>query len=32
MSMLTSAAPGVAVSGLDNGYSAGVLAARIARR
>jgi diguanylate cyclase (GGDEF)-like protein len=32
LAMLTSAAPGIAVSGLDNGYSAGVFAARIARR
>jgi NCAIR mutase (PurE)-related protein len=30
--MLSSAAPGVAVSNIDNGYSAGVFAARVARR
>jgi diguanylate cyclase (GGDEF)-like protein len=32
MTMLSSAAPGVAVSNIDNGYSAGVFAARVARR
>ena len=32
MTMLHSAAPGVAVSNIDNGYSAGVFAARVARR
>jgi NCAIR mutase (PurE)-related protein len=32
MTMLSSAAPGVAVSTIDNGYSAGVFAARVARR
>ncbi|TFV64830.1 UNVERIFIED_ORG: diguanylate cyclase, partial [Bacillus sp. AZ43] len=32
MTMLNSAAPGVAVSTIDNGYSAGVFAARVARR
>jgi NCAIR mutase (PurE)-related protein len=32
MTMLNSAAPGVTVSNIDNGYSAGVFAARIARR
>jgi NCAIR mutase (PurE)-related protein len=32
MTMLNSAAPGVAVSAIDNGYSAGVFAARVARR
>ena len=32
LTMLNSSAPGVAVSGIDSGYSAGVLAARIARR
>ncbi|HEY0127104.1 MAG TPA: diguanylate cyclase [Blastococcus sp.] len=32
MTMLNSAAPGVAVSTVDNGYSAGVFAARVARR
>jgi NCAIR mutase (PurE)-related protein len=32
MTMLNSAAPGVAVSNIDNGYSAGVFAARVARR
>jgi diguanylate cyclase (GGDEF)-like protein len=32
MTMLNSAAPGVAVSTIDNGWSAGVFAARIARR
>jgi diguanylate cyclase (GGDEF)-like protein len=32
MAMLNSAAPGVAVSNIDNGYSAGVFAARVARR
>ena len=31
MTMLNSAAPGVAVSNIDNGYSAGVFAARVAR-
>ena len=30
MTMLSSAAPGVAVSNIDNGYSAGVFAARVA--
>ncbi|WP_235564557.1 diguanylate cyclase [Modestobacter sp. Leaf380] len=32
LTMLNSAAPGVVVSNIDNGYSAGVFAARIARR
>ena len=32
MTMLNSAAPGVVVSTVDNGWSAGVFAARIARR
>jgi diguanylate cyclase (GGDEF)-like protein len=32
MAMLSSSAPGVAVSNIDNGYSAGVFAARVARR
>jgi NCAIR mutase (PurE)-related protein len=32
MTMLNSSAPGVVVSNIDNGYSAGVFAARIARR
>ncbi|HET6393878.1 MAG TPA: diguanylate cyclase [Blastococcus sp.] len=32
MTMLNSTAPGVAVSNIDNGYSAGVFAARVARR
>ncbi|WP_254920521.1 diguanylate cyclase domain-containing protein [Blastococcus mobilis] len=32
MTMLNSAAPGVAISNIDNGYSAGVFAARVARR
>jgi NCAIR mutase (PurE)-related protein len=32
MTMLNSAAPGVAVSTIDNGYSAGTFAARVARR
>ncbi|WP_241036966.1 diguanylate cyclase domain-containing protein [Blastococcus litoris] len=32
MTMLSSAAPGVAVTNIDNGYSAGVFAARVARR
>jgi diguanylate cyclase (GGDEF)-like protein len=32
MTMLNSAAPGVAVSNIDNGCSAGVFAARVARR
>ena len=32
MAMLSSAAPGIAVSNIDNGYSAGVFAARVARR
>ncbi|WP_324275429.1 AIR carboxylase family protein [Blastococcus brunescens] len=32
MTMLNSAAPGVAVTTIDNGYSAGVFAARVARR
>jgi len=32
MTMLSSAAPGVAVSNIDNGWSAGVFAARVARR
>jgi NCAIR mutase (PurE)-related protein len=32
LTMLNSAAPGVAVSNIDNGYSAGVFAARVARR
>ncbi|MGZ4643452.1 MAG: diguanylate cyclase domain-containing protein [Blastococcus sp.] len=32
MTMLNSAAPGVSVSNIDNGYSAGVFAARVARR
>ncbi|CAA9280525.1 MAG: Circadian phase modifier [uncultured Blastococcus sp.] len=32
MTMLNSSAPGVAVSNIDNGYSAGVFAARVARR
>jgi NCAIR mutase (PurE)-related protein len=32
LTMLNSAAPGVAVSNVDNGYSAGVFAARVARR
>lgn len=32
MTMLNSAAPGVTVSNIDNGYSAGVFAARVARR
>ena len=32
MTMLNCAAPGVAVSNIDNGYSAGVFAARVARR
>ncbi len=32
MAMLNSAAPGVAVSTIDNGYSAGIFAARVARR
>ena len=32
MTMLNSAAPGVAVSNVDNGYSAGVFAARVARK
>jgi diguanylate cyclase (GGDEF)-like protein len=32
MTMLHSAAPGVVVSNIDNGYSAGVFAARVARR
>jgi NCAIR mutase (PurE)-related protein len=32
MTMLNSATPGVAVSNIDNGYSAGVFAARVARR
>jgi NCAIR mutase (PurE)-related protein len=30
--MLTAAAPGVAVTNVDNGWSAGVFAARVARR
>jgi NCAIR mutase (PurE)-related protein len=32
MTMLNSSAPGVVVSNIDNGYSAGVFAARVARR
>ena len=32
LTMLNSAAPGVVVSNIDNGWSAGVFAARIARR
>jgi diguanylate cyclase (GGDEF)-like protein len=32
MTMLNSATPGVTVSNIDNGYSAGVFAARVARR
>jgi diguanylate cyclase (GGDEF)-like protein len=32
MTMLNSAAPGVVVSNIDNGWSAGVFAARVARR
>ncbi|WP_243737804.1 diguanylate cyclase domain-containing protein [Blastococcus xanthinilyticus] len=32
LTMLSSAAPGVVVSTVDNGYSAGVFAARVARR
>ena len=32
MTMLNSAAPGVVVGSIDNGYSAGVFAARVARR
>jgi diguanylate cyclase (GGDEF)-like protein len=32
LTMLNSAAPGVTVSNIDNGYSAGVFAARVARR
>jgi diguanylate cyclase (GGDEF)-like protein len=32
MTMLNAAAPGVVVSNIDNGYSAGVFAARVARR
>ncbi|MDT0278220.1 AIR carboxylase family protein, partial [Blastococcus goldschmidtiae] len=32
MTMLTAAAPGVAVTNVDNGWSAGVFAARVARR
>ena len=32
MTMLHSAAPGVAVIDVDNGWSAGVFAARVARR
>jgi NCAIR mutase (PurE)-related protein len=32
MTMLNSAAPGVVVSNIDNGYSAGVFAARVASR
>ncbi|MCW2683715.1 MAG: diguanylate cyclase, partial [Blastococcus sp.] len=32
MTMLNSSAPGVAVSNIDNGYAAGVFAARVARR
>ncbi len=32
LTMLNSAAPGVVVSNIDNGYAAGVFAARIARR
>jgi diguanylate cyclase (GGDEF)-like protein len=32
MTMLNSALPGVTVSNIDNGYSAGVFAARVARR
>jgi diguanylate cyclase (GGDEF)-like protein len=32
ITMLNSAAPGVAVSNIDNGYSAGIFAARVARR
>lgn len=32
MTMLNAAAPGVVVSNVDNGYSAGVFAARVARR
>jgi NCAIR mutase (PurE)-related protein len=32
MTMLTAAAPGVAVTDVDNGWSAGVFAARVARR
>jgi len=32
MAMLNAAAPGVTVSNIDNGYSAGVFAARVARR
>jgi NCAIR mutase (PurE)-related protein len=32
LTMLNAAAPGVAVSNIDNGYSAGVFAARVARR
>jgi NCAIR mutase (PurE)-related protein len=32
MTMLNSTAPGVAVSNIDNGWSAGVFAARVARR
>ncbi|WP_245158845.1 diguanylate cyclase [Blastococcus sp. TF02A_35] len=32
MTMLTAATPGMTVSNIDNGYSAGVFAARVARR
>jgi diguanylate cyclase (GGDEF)-like protein len=32
LTMLNSASPGVAVTNIDNGYSAGVFAARVARR
>jgi NCAIR mutase (PurE)-related protein len=32
MTMLNSAAPGVAVTNIDNGWSAGVFAARVARK
>ncbi|MFP5370196.1 MAG: AIR carboxylase family protein, partial [Actinomycetes bacterium] len=32
MTILNSTSPGVAVSAVDNGYAAGVFAARIARR
>jgi len=32
LTMLTSCAPGVAVMGIDNGFGAGVFAARVARR
>jgi NCAIR mutase (PurE)-related protein len=32
MTILNSTSPGVAVSAIDNGYAAGVFAARVARR